>query len=52
MNKLIGHTFKTDLIKKEYKINPRCETMENLQGRSISEKNHQAVVNLMCTSDF
>ena len=48
-NEFLGRAFKYDLIKKEYIINPNCETMANPQVNSILEQIHQVIANLVCT---
>ena len=34
-NQLLGHAFKNDLIKIEYRIKAKCETMANPKANSI-----------------
>ena len=47
-----GHVFKNDPIKDNYVINDNCATTENPQNKSILERIHQFITNLVRTNDL
>ena len=51
-NEFIGHALKNNLTKNEYRIKAKCETTENAQENSISERTHQVIVNLVRMFDM
>ena len=51
-NKFLGHAFKNNLIKNEYRIKSKCETTENPQANSTLEIFHQVTANLVHTFDL
>ena len=46
-NYFLGHAFKKYFIKKQYGINPKCATMENLKVNPILEQFFQFILNLI-----
>ena len=46
-NEFLGHALKNDLIEKEHGIKANCATTENPQSKSILERIHQVIKNLV-----
>ena len=51
-NKLLGRAFKNDIFENQYCIRPKYSTLVNPQAKSILQKIHKVVANLISRFDL